>query len=93
MDEDEVPAIGMSMMYDSERYSVVCFPYVHHGRKTYGIEIVDKAVNAEVFLFPPFREAMDNAIERWKINVPHADEVEAFLGEITSLAMQPLVVH
>lgn len=82
--------LDMRMLYDSDRYVVVWFPI---SAERPGFEIVDKAVEAETFLHGDAAAYFNAHIEMWKAEPPSQSEVEELLAQLTSLALQPLVMH
>lgn len=78
----------MSALFDNERFVVV---YIGGDHK--GVEIVDKAAEASLFLHGRMYDAFEAQLEAWKENVPCEEDVEACLQSYTALAMCPLVQH
>lgn len=87
---DKIPP--MSMMYESERYLVVMYPW-GLGVEKRGYEIVDKAVEGEVFLHGDLARGFELTIALWEANPPHVNEVEKTLRDYTGGGLLPMVAH
>ncbi len=80
------------MMLDSPFYCVVDL-FLAEGEPSYGIEIVDKGQQKELFLHGQAAEIFRSEMRAFAKKEPDADDVEAFIERYRPWMIQPVTMH
>lgn len=95
----------MQMLYNSDSFAVVQFDVPstegigaeevlpENALTRGGFEIVDKFARKEIFIEGALAASFKAGVEALIESSPTEEEVDAFIGQYTTLMHQPLVVH
>lgn len=82
----------MLMMIDSPFYCVVDL-VMSEGQPSYGIEIVDKNNQRELFLQGQAAERFRREVQHLAKQAPDVDDIEAFIESYKPWMQQPVMLH